>query len=179
MTIQGPGQLAAALPSLPSLPERLNTIVRFEPTAAAVTRPMELGGDGRRRTINGISMTSEADTMQIRLGDLERWNVVNRSDDTQVLHAHDVQFQILERNGDPPGRPTTVRPSPNPPWCIRRRFRLLCLRTSGSPDSCVNQQHQVIRDDPLPSPPPVSLMLLNFYRDKRLRTWRVGDSAPF
>ena len=47
------------------------------------------------------------------MGDVERWNVVNQSGQTHVLHVHDVQFQILDRNGAAPplaeqGRKDTV-----------------------------------------------------------------------
>ena len=105
MTIQRSGVLEAQAATLSPLPVRLNTIARFDPAAVAVTRPMDLGGGRRQRTINGQSMTSAADmadmanTLQVRLGDLERWDVVNTSNDTHVFHVHDVQFQILERNG--------------------------------------------------------------------------------
>ena len=114
MTIQGPGQVTARAAELPA---ELGATVRFNPNDVAVARPMVLGGGGRGgrggRTINGLSMTSAADmadmanTLSVRLGDLERWDVVNRSDDTHVFHVHDVQFQILERDGIAPG-PTEV-----------------------------------------------------------------------
>ncbi len=110
MTIEGPGRAAAQAAGLPSLPARLNTIARSAAAGVAVTRPMVLGGGGRGgRTINGLSMTSTADmenmanTLRVRQGDLERWNVINRSGDTHVFHVHDVQFQILDRDGTAPG----------------------------------------------------------------------------
>jgi blue copper oxidase len=113
MTIQGPAQVPQA-GELPVLPARLNSIARFDPEAVVVTRPMVLGGGGRGgRTINGLSMTSTADmqnmanTLRVRQGDLERWNVINRSDDTHVFHVHDVQFQIEDRRGTAPG-PTEI-----------------------------------------------------------------------
>ena len=92
------------------LPARLNTIERLDPAAAAVTREIVLGGGGRAGlTINGHAMATAAHmhdaagTLRVRLGDLERWNVVNTTRDTHLFHVHDVQFQILDRNGAPPG----------------------------------------------------------------------------
>ena len=40
---------------------------------------------------------------RVRLGDVEQWNVVNRGGGTHLFHIHDVQFQILSRNGAMPG----------------------------------------------------------------------------
>ena len=74
-----------------------------------MTRQMVLGGGRGRRTINGVSMLSMTDMMdmsnsaRVRLGDVERWDVVNRGGGTHVFHIHDVQFQILSRNGALPG----------------------------------------------------------------------------
>ncbi len=105
LTINGPGASAARAAGLPPLPAQLNSIARLDPAAAVVTRPMVLNG----RTINGQSMTSAAamddmtNTLQVRLGDLERWDVINRSRDTHFFHIHDVQFQIVSRNGVAPG----------------------------------------------------------------------------
>ena len=47
-------------------------------------------------------MMNMATALRIRLGDVERWDVRNTSRDTHVLHIHDVQFQILTRNGVAP-----------------------------------------------------------------------------
>ena len=134
MTIQRAGDGAALAAGLVPLPARLNNIVRFDPAAVAVTRPMVLGGGGRGgRTINGLSMTSTADmenmanTLRVRQGDLERWNVINRSGDTHVFHVHDVQFQILDRDGAAPGpteigRKDTVVVSPRESVSLLMRF---------------------------------------------------------
>jgi suppressor of ftsI len=109
LTIHGPGERAATAAGLQPLPERLNTIERLDPTSVAVTRQMVLGGGGGRFTINGQTMTSMADmhnmanVLRVRLGDLERWNVVNASRAAHLFHVHDVQFQILDRNGAAPG----------------------------------------------------------------------------
>ena len=53
-------------------------------------------------------MTSMADMMdmttafQVKLGATEVWNLINRSGDTHAFHVHDIQFQILDRNGAAP-----------------------------------------------------------------------------
>ena len=92
----------------PPLPATLTVIERLLPETATQTRDFVLGGNGRNPTINGQSMTSEADLMdmtdviQVKLGSTEIWNVINRSDDAHVFHVHDIQFQIVQRNDAPP-----------------------------------------------------------------------------
>lgn len=79
LTINGPGVSAARAAGLPLRPAQLNTIERLDPASAAVTRQMVLSG----RTINGQSVASTAamddmtTALRVRLGDLERWDVVN------------------------------------------------------------------------------------------------------
>ncbi|MFN8514492.1 MAG: multicopper oxidase domain-containing protein [Thermomicrobiales bacterium] len=106
LTIQGPGLAAARAANLPPLPAQLNSIARLDPAAAAVTRTITLGGGGRgNTTINGQQLTSMAQMMdltnapRVRLGDVERWNIVNASNETHMLHIHDIQFQIVARGG--------------------------------------------------------------------------------
>src|SRR3954463_13287229 len=66
------------------------------------------GGNDRNPTINNQSMTSMADMMNmanvltVKLGTTEIWNLINRSGDTHAFHVHDIQFQILDRNGATP-----------------------------------------------------------------------------
>jgi hypothetical protein len=65
------------------VPATLNSIERLEPSAVAITRQFVLGGKRGVRTINGQSMTTSADmmnmanTLRARLGDVERCKVVN------------------------------------------------------------------------------------------------------
>ena len=67
-----------------------------------------LGGNGRNPKITGQAKTSEAhlmdlsDAILVTLGATEVWNVINRSDDLHAFQVHDIQFQILQRNGEPP-----------------------------------------------------------------------------
>jgi FtsP/CotA-like multicopper oxidase with cupredoxin domain len=131
LTINGP--IAPPKSGLPPLPERLNTIPRLDPSAAAVTRPMVLAGGRGGRTINGQSMRTDASmqdmssVFRVKLGDLERWNIVNQSGETHVFHVHDVEFQILSRNGVAPGpteagRKDTVMVRPRETVPILMRF---------------------------------------------------------
>lgn len=71
-------------------------------------------------------MADMASALRVRLGDLERWDVINRSRDTHLFHIHDVQFQIVSRNGAAPGpgevgRKDTVmvRPGETVPLLLR------------------------------------------------------------
>jgi FtsP/CotA-like multicopper oxidase with cupredoxin domain len=98
-------QQTAPLASLPAL---LAVIERLTPGSAAQTRDFVLGGDDQNPTINGQAMTRMADLMdmtdviQVKLGTIEIWNLVNRSNDTHAFHVHDIQFQILQRDGSAP-----------------------------------------------------------------------------
>jgi blue copper oxidase len=86
----------------------LTAIERLSPNSAARTRDFGLGGGDRNPTINGQAMTSMADLMdmanvaQVKLGSVEIWNLINRSNETHAFHVHDIQFQILQRNGSAP-----------------------------------------------------------------------------
>jgi FtsP/CotA-like multicopper oxidase with cupredoxin domain len=97
----------ASSPPAP-LPATLAAIEPLSPSAAARTRDFVLGGGDRNPTINGQAMTSMADLMdmasvaQVELGSVEIWNLINRSNETHAFHVHDIQFQILQRNGAAP-----------------------------------------------------------------------------
>jgi FtsP/CotA-like multicopper oxidase with cupredoxin domain len=41
-------------------------------------------------------------TLRVQLGDIELWHLINNSNATHVFHVHDVQFQIVDRNGAAP-----------------------------------------------------------------------------
>ena len=104
------------------LPERLNSISRIRASDAAKTRPMVLAGPlqrgggplrgvrGRRGggagrpglPINGKLMDMSRIDEVVQLGDIEIWEVTNRGGQPHPFHVHLVQFQILDRNGQPP-----------------------------------------------------------------------------
>ena len=116
-----------------SLPEKLNTINRIDPSLATRTRLMRLGGPisdqgparnggqgtelggaagarggggrrgaGRGIPINGKVMDMHRIDERVRLGDIEIWEIENRSGQMHPFHIHLVQFQILDRDGRPP-----------------------------------------------------------------------------
>jgi FtsP/CotA-like multicopper oxidase with cupredoxin domain len=103
------------------LPKRLNAISRIEPSSATRTRQFQLGGPqrdgagrpvpkgkggpGRGIPINGKLMSMHRIDERIRLGDTEIWEINNRSGQMHPFHVHLVQFQILDRNGQPPVGP--------------------------------------------------------------------------
>jgi FtsP/CotA-like multicopper oxidase with cupredoxin domain len=69
---------------------------------------MVLARGGRAFTINGSSMRTMYDmmdlegSMRVQLGDTELWRLINNSGAVHVFHVHDVQFQIVDRNGVAP-----------------------------------------------------------------------------
>ena len=97
------GGLSSAGP----LPDELATIDRIPESEVAVDRSFRMG-DVRRFwefnpswAINGVQMDMDRIDVRVRLGDTERWTL--SSDDGQhVFHPHQIQFQILSINGEPP-----------------------------------------------------------------------------
>ena len=90
-------------------------------TMSAGGRGMGMMG-GNRLTINGKKMDMSRIDEKIPLGSTEIWEIENRSASMMHLphsmHLHDVQFNILDRNGKPPspieaGRKDTVLLWPN------------------------------------------------------------------
>jgi blue copper oxidase len=99
--------------SLSSLPERLTEIERIPEEQAARIRIFRMQTMGRggmmgsgRLTINGKKMDLERIDERVRLGDTEIWEIVNERVGMMAIphsfHPHDIQFQILSRNGEPP-----------------------------------------------------------------------------
>ncbi|MBW1635095.1 MAG: multicopper oxidase domain-containing protein [Deltaproteobacteria bacterium] len=93
---------------------------------------MGMGMMGRRLTINGKKMDINRIDELVQLGSTEIWEVTNRSammmSMPHSMHLHDVQFQILSRNGRTPpaheqGRKDTVLIMPGETVRIISRFR--------------------------------------------------------
>ena len=61
---------------------------------------MMIGGAGF--TINGKSMDKNRIDARVKLGTTEIWEISNSSPMMHPFHIHDIQFQILDRNGRPP-----------------------------------------------------------------------------
>lgn len=126
--------LPAKLRALDRIPESEATVVRqftMETMAMGGGR-MGMGMMGRRLTINGKQMNINRIDEQIKLGSTEIWEISNQSammmSMPHSMHLHDVQFQILSRNGQPPplheqGRKDTVLIMPGETVRIISRFR--------------------------------------------------------
>ncbi len=92
---------------------------------------MGMGMMGRRLTINGKKMDINRIDEQVDLGSTEIWEITNRSammmNMPHSMHLHDVQFQVLSRNGRIPplherGRKDTVLIMPGETVRIISRF---------------------------------------------------------
>jgi blue copper oxidase len=98
-----------------SLPERLVRVPSWTPAQATRTRTftlpmmgMGMGGMMGRRTmdglmgINGRSMSKSRIDVQVPLGSIEVWEIRNTTPLTYPFHIHDIQFRVLDRDGDLP-----------------------------------------------------------------------------
>ena len=89
------------------LPERLASIERISESEITVDRIFNMG-DARNFwefdaswAINGVQFDMNRIDARVQLGATERWTLT--SDDGQhVFHPHQIQFQILSINGEPP-----------------------------------------------------------------------------
>lgn len=113
-----------------TIPDKLVSIDWLPESQAVKTRTFKMetmsGGMGMSRrggrlTINGRNMDLNHINEQVKLGDTEIWEIENYSAMMMRLphsmHLHDVQFQILDRNGKKPalaerGRKDTVLVQP-------------------------------------------------------------------
>lgn len=93
-------QLRAAdqLQPRPPLPERLVDVPRLDPDTATATRQFRLSG----RQINGQSMDMGRIDFAVEAGSVEIWRVRNADGVQHNFHIHDVQFQVLSRDGSAP-----------------------------------------------------------------------------
>jgi len=123
-----------------SVPDKLVSIDWLVESQAVKTRKFQMetmsGGMGMMRrggrlTINGRNMDLNYINERVKLGDTEIWEIENYSAMMMQLphsmHLHDVQFQILDRNGKKPspaeqGRKDTVLVQPGERVRIISRF---------------------------------------------------------
>ncbi len=128
------------------IPSQLVTIETLRAEDAVLTRPFVLkqgmggnggmgggmgnGGAGNMEgmfTINDKSMDMLRIDETIRLGDTEIWAISNEANMAHPFHIHDIQFQILDRNGQAPsageaGWKDTVLVLPNETVRVITRF---------------------------------------------------------
>ena len=102
---------APDLKSSPNLPAQLLALPKMKASDAIKTRrfelnmamgPMMMMRGGAAFTINGRSMDIKRIDERVKLGSTEIWEIVNSSPMAHPFHIHDIQFQILDRNGKPP-----------------------------------------------------------------------------
>ncbi len=129
----GPARVPTHLRTLDRIPESEASGVRgfvMETMAMGGCR-MGMGMMGRRLTINGKKMDINRIDERVKLGSTEIWEITNRSammmSMPHSMHLHDVQFQILSRNGNTPppherGRKDTVLIMPGETVRIISRF---------------------------------------------------------
>lgn len=93
------------------LPTTLATIDAPDPSKAVKTRQfvLEMGmgmgmmmSRGGAMTINGRSMDINRIDEVVKVGTSEVWQIENPSPLAHPFHIHDVQFQVIHRNGRPP-----------------------------------------------------------------------------
>ena len=91
-----------------AIPDRLTTIDKIDPNEAVRTREFVFQGMGHMVNINGKQMDMNRIDEFVELHETEIWEVSNDSGmgmmrgTVHPFHAHGVQFQIIERNGNPP-----------------------------------------------------------------------------
>lgn len=89
-----------------SIPGDLVTIERIAEGEADRVRPMRLNNDNQQPNaplaINGVVLDMNVINEIVNLGDTEIWEIDNFTREPHPFHIHDVQFQILDRAGQPP-----------------------------------------------------------------------------
>jgi blue copper oxidase len=129
--------ISNTLQSISSLPQTLQKIERIPESEADNTRrfmmqSMGMGMmGGSRLSINGKKMDMNRIDEKVKLGATEIWEITNQSgmmmSMPHSMHLHDVQFQILDRDGRRPpehelGRKDTVLIQPGETVRIITRF---------------------------------------------------------
>ena len=94
-----------------TMPSRLITLPRIDPAVAVKTRRFVLNmGMGMRMmrgggfTINGQSMDMQRIDETVKVGTTEIWQIENASMMAHPFHIHDVQFRMIDRDGQTPGK---------------------------------------------------------------------------
>ena len=89
------------------LPDKLATIEQISESEITVDRSFHMG-DARNFwefdaswAINGVQFDMSRIDVTVQLGDTERWTLFS-DDGEHVFHPHQIQFQILAINGEPP-----------------------------------------------------------------------------
>src|SRR5699024_8911268 len=89
-------------------PTRLTSIEEIDPDQAVKTRCYVFERMGRMVNINGKQFDMDRIDEESKMNDTEIWEISNESGmgmmegTVHPFHAHGVQFQVLDRDGDPP-----------------------------------------------------------------------------
>lgn len=90
-----------------NIPDRLAQIERIDPSKSVKTRKFVFQGMGPMVNINGKQMDMNRIDEEVNLNATEIWEISNPSMGmmrgmAHPFHAHGVQFQMLDRDGNPP-----------------------------------------------------------------------------
>ena len=92
--------------AIQGIPQTLVTVEELPESTADRVRPMRLDtagpGPGAPLAINGAVFNMNVINEVVNLGDTEIWEIDNVRGGPHPFHIHDVQFQILDRGGEPP-----------------------------------------------------------------------------
>ena len=118
LRLRAAAQLTPSAPVPAAFPTRPADVVLAD--EATVSRTFVIDD----RSVNGRRMDMDRIDEVVRVGDTEIWEVTSRNLFPHNWHVHDVQFQVLDVDGEPPGpelagRKDTVYLEP------RRTYRLL------------------------------------------------------
>lgn len=89
---------AATLSPSPPIPAQLASMDYPDPALAGAMRMFQLGDN----VINNKSMDMDRIDLSVKAGATEAWAVLNAHNQPHNFHIHDVQFQILTLNEQPP-----------------------------------------------------------------------------
>lgn len=118
------------------IPDALVASSRPDDTVTARTRDFELSG----YSINGRSMNMDRIDDVATLGDTEIWTVLNVDGQTHNFHIHDVQFHILDIDGQQP--PPHLRGRKDTVWLPHsKRVRLIMTFTDHASDHVPYMYH--------------------------------------
>ncbi|MCF6171334.1 MAG: multicopper oxidase domain-containing protein [Bacteroidales bacterium] len=91
--------IPTALVDVTPIPESESDITRNLNFTPEVSGPDQLNGNF---FINGTTFDMDVINYSIPLNNTEIWSITNQSGIAHPFHIHDVQFYVLDRNGNPP-----------------------------------------------------------------------------
>ena len=97
--------IAASSNAITSIPETFRTITKPTEASVDITRQKRFvnpASPGSPFTINGIVYDMNVMNDTVRVNNVEIWELKNESNVAHPFHIHDIQFYILDRNGNAP-----------------------------------------------------------------------------